>query len=208
MDNCTAHPHLEGLTNIELVFLLPNTTAKLQPCDQGIICCMKIHYRKQVMERIIHDIDRGQSFSDIKISVLDALRIIQTAWSNVSNSTISNCFQHCGFTHGVNSTDSEEANEDEIRSVLSMFVDLQERSLIDEEIDPEEYLDADMNEPTSAMSTDEEIVDSIISMKAESDGEEEDVDEDTGVTVKTTIITKDEALMCLENFKLQIASLF
>ena len=60
-----------------------------------------------------------------------------------------------------------------------MFVDLQERSLIDEEIDPEEYLDADMNEPTSAMSTDGEIVGSISSKKVESDDEEEDVDEET-----------------------------
>ena len=58
-----------------------------------------------------------------------------------------------------------------------------------------------MNKPTSAMSTDEEIVDSIISKKAESDDEEEDVDEDTGVTVKTTIITKDEALMRLEKLQ-------
>ena len=33
IDNCPAHPELNGLTNIELMFLPPNTTSHLQPCD-------------------------------------------------------------------------------------------------------------------------------------------------------------------------------
>ena len=37
VDNCRAHPHVTQLKATKLVFLPPNTTAKLQPCDQGII---------------------------------------------------------------------------------------------------------------------------------------------------------------------------
>ena len=37
VDNCPAHPHINGLRSIKLVFLPPNTTSHLQPCDQGII---------------------------------------------------------------------------------------------------------------------------------------------------------------------------
>lgn len=45
LDNCTAHPQLAALTNIQLTFLPPNTTSVLQPMDQGVIRSLKCHYR-------------------------------------------------------------------------------------------------------------------------------------------------------------------
>ena len=35
VDNCPAHPHVEGLQAVELIFLPPNTTSKLQPNGPG-----------------------------------------------------------------------------------------------------------------------------------------------------------------------------
>ena len=35
LDNCTAHPNIIGLTNIKLVFLPSNATAKTQPLDSS-----------------------------------------------------------------------------------------------------------------------------------------------------------------------------
>ena len=37
MDNCTAHPHVENLKWVKLIFLPPNTISHSQPIDQGII---------------------------------------------------------------------------------------------------------------------------------------------------------------------------
>ena len=48
-DNCTAHLQPRGLTHIELIFLPPNTTAKSQPCDQGIIHYLKVYYHMPVL---------------------------------------------------------------------------------------------------------------------------------------------------------------
>ena len=33
IDNCTAHPHVDQLESIELIFLPPNTTSHTQPMD-------------------------------------------------------------------------------------------------------------------------------------------------------------------------------
>ena len=44
INNCPAHPELNGLTNIKLMFLPPNTTSHLQPCDQGIIKAFKVYW--------------------------------------------------------------------------------------------------------------------------------------------------------------------
>ncbi|XP_024634731.1 CENP-B homolog protein 2-like [Medicago truncatula] len=44
VDNCPAHPrNIEGLRNVELFFLPPNVTSKIQPCDAGIIRAFKMH---------------------------------------------------------------------------------------------------------------------------------------------------------------------
>ena len=37
IDHCPTHTKIEGLTAVELIFILPNTTSKIQPMDQGVI---------------------------------------------------------------------------------------------------------------------------------------------------------------------------
>jgi len=93
VDNCPAHPDVK-LKNINLVFLPPNTTSKLQPMDQGVVHTLKAHYWKCLVSRIIEDIDRN---IESKVSVLDAILLLDKAWQAVWSSTISNCFSHAGF---------------------------------------------------------------------------------------------------------------
>lgn len=45
-DNGATHPKLTSLSNINLVFLPPNTTSKTQPIDQGVIQPLKMNYRR------------------------------------------------------------------------------------------------------------------------------------------------------------------
>ena len=46
MDNCPAHTAgILDIANVEVRFLPPNTTSKLQPLDGGIIRTLKAHYR-------------------------------------------------------------------------------------------------------------------------------------------------------------------
>jgi hypothetical protein len=53
MDNCSAHPNIQNLKATELLFLPPNATSKLQPCDQGIIQNLKVHYRTAMLSKLI-----------------------------------------------------------------------------------------------------------------------------------------------------------
>ncbi|CAG8738012.1 13149_t:CDS:1, partial [Rhizophagus irregularis] len=52
-DNCTSHK-LENLTlsNVEVCFLPPNTTSKLQPMDASIIMSFKKHYRRYHIRQV------------------------------------------------------------------------------------------------------------------------------------------------------------
>ena len=77
VDNCHAHPHL-SLTNIRLKFLPPNTTAELQPCDQGIIQSLKAHYKYRLVQKLLMAMD---SQDHLKISILDAMKWLKQSWS-------------------------------------------------------------------------------------------------------------------------------
>ena len=44
--NCPVNPVIEDLSHVKLAFLPPNTTSVSQPMDQGVIRCLKAHYRK------------------------------------------------------------------------------------------------------------------------------------------------------------------
>lgn len=57
IDNSTMHPKVQDLQCIQLVFLPPNTTSKIQPCDQGIINALKANYRKNMVNQLIQAMD-------------------------------------------------------------------------------------------------------------------------------------------------------
>ncbi|KAG0415492.1 hypothetical protein HPB47_007334 [Ixodes persulcatus] len=48
LDNRSAHPVNPLLSAVEILFLPPNTTAKLQPMDQGVIANLKVHYQNHL----------------------------------------------------------------------------------------------------------------------------------------------------------------
>ena len=77
IDNCPAHPIIENLSHVKLVFLPPNTTSASQPMDQGVIRCLKVHYRKQLVKLILQSLDSNKPLP--KVSLLTALQLLVSA---------------------------------------------------------------------------------------------------------------------------------
>jgi hypothetical protein len=125
IDNCPAHPKLANLEWIEVVFLPPNVTSVLQSMDQGctyelydqgahflyfcfisgINKCLKSYYRRQLLLKMIHCDDAKV---EMKISLLDAILMLDTAWENVSSKSILNCFGHAGFYVDTGFTEEDD----------------------------------------------------------------------------------------------------
>ncbi|GBC46309.2 CENP-B homolog protein 2-like [Rhizophagus irregularis DAOM 181602=DAOM 197198] len=80
VDNAPVHALYEGveLTNIEIKFLPPNTTAHLQPCDKNIINSFKAHYRKLLLKNRIKAFDYQQETGNSK-SPIDIKKAIKDA---------------------------------------------------------------------------------------------------------------------------------
>ena len=75
LDYSTAHPNMNGLTNIKLVFLPSNTMANTQPLDSGFLHCLKAHYRKSFAKLHLFTFAK----KDFTENVLEAMKLLRQA---------------------------------------------------------------------------------------------------------------------------------
>ena len=71
-------------------FLSLNTNLKLQPLDQGIIQSFKTEYYKEHVRKLISAIEDREKLPII--AVLDVMKMVDYAWSCVTERTVKNCF--------------------------------------------------------------------------------------------------------------------
>nr|XP_057933526.1 tigger transposable element-derived protein 4-like [Doryrhamphus excisus] len=89
VDNCSAHPNVEDLQAIKLVFLPENSTSDTQPMNRGIIRTLKFHYRKMLTRKKLAFLEANGKFREDLLGVMYSLR---NAWDAVRPETIQNCF--------------------------------------------------------------------------------------------------------------------
>jgi hypothetical protein len=78
-----------------LLYLLPNTTSKIQPCNARIIRTFKAYYRRQFNNQLFSRIESSVADPE-KINLLDGIQNAIAAWKqDVKSTTIKNYFQHC-----------------------------------------------------------------------------------------------------------------
>ena len=150
MDNALCHPESlsERYSNIKVVFLPKNTTCRLHPLDAGIVRNSKLKYRKKLLKFVISRINDNVKATDIiqEVDVLKAISWIKSAWGEVSEETIVNCFKKCGFRKSqpdVQLTDFAE--EEEFESLVKE---------LSTDVSAAEYIDFDREVVTSQPSID------------------------------------------------------
>ena len=211
IDNCPAHPVVDNLTNIEIVYLPANTTSQTQPCDQGIIQALKHRYRMKLLAKFIEAIDNS---TDFRTSVLDAIVLLKQTWDEVSSVTVANCFKHCGFVHGNtkedDNQDDEAMDDHDFDEVVDWLDSLLPQDNAEDILD--EYVSIDDNVPTSAELTDNELAEIVRNEATQNDtagtddDEDEDEDEDDIEIVKPTYKEVGKALGTLKNYLLFISN--
>jgi hypothetical protein len=151
MDNAPSHPKDQTYSNVKVHFFPANTTSKLQPLDQGIIKCMKSHYRKQLLRKVITKVDQHLEASEIAkgINVYDACLWISQAQKCVTPDTVRKCFIKCGFTSDpeMEFTVAEFcATDPELSNMLSIATN----SLhLDDPMTADEFINWDNNTPAT-----------------------------------------------------------
>ena len=139
IDNCPAHPHIDNLKAIKLYFLPPNTTSKTQPIDQR---SLKAKYRNNVIPKIIQSVEKKKTLP--KISLLQGMKMLVSAWDALSTQTIVNSFRKSGI-----STESQETaiaeDDNPFRELQDKIDDLRsvQPNLIEENFDATTFAHVD-----------------------------------------------------------------
>ena len=162
VDNATSHEFDVPTPFIKVVYLPPNITSLIQPCDQGIIRALKAHYCHQVNRKMLLASEKGEDARQVgkTISVLDAMFMLKRAMFLVSPLTVQNWFRKGKFV--------AHASE----------VDIAEEVHFEDEMDPADeeclrFVTFDDNLPTSGDLTDADICQNVISVDDENQDEEE-----------------------------------
>ena len=87
-------------------------SGKLYPCDLGIIRYFKVFYRKKLVRKDVAELENGNlnDACKLKLSVLQAMHFISASWRNVTQQTISHCFEESEIVaSNAPETDEESA---------------------------------------------------------------------------------------------------
>jgi hypothetical protein len=201
LDNAPSHIWTDSnkadYPNLEIVFLPPNTTSKLQPMDAGIIAAFKRQYCKYQLQHAIDLIDRGKA--PYKIDQLKAMQWTCMIWRNMDSSTLANCWRHTTLLTNEMNVESEsdipEDNVDTEFAVLLQYLDIEDGLTFDQ------YINIPEEEQTDQILTDEELIE--IAKTVEQDKEQEEAAEEPdlgGVFSKQESITGlGKAIVILES---------
>ena len=142
IDNCPAHPTIADLSNVELIFLPPNTT---------------------LVNLMIKRLEQGQDLPSSSIYLLVA------SWNDVTKTTIVYCFGKAKIS-AKDQVNAAEDSDDPFKELEDDPTELRkiDPALVPQDLTAQEIVDVDINViTTDNPETDEEILESVRSDKDE-----------------------------------------
>lgn len=136
VDNAPSHS-IVSLSNIRLMFFPPNTSACIQPMDQGVIKTLKTNYRQYLMKKLIASAEDYQNAYDFSksINVFHAIMWLSASWDEINERTIQRCFENSGFIDKRNQSSDEIDLEDNSENFISNFDSVNEFYSFDSNLD-------------------------------------------------------------------------
>jgi DDE superfamily endonuclease/Tc5 transposase DNA-binding domain/Fission yeast centromere protein N-terminal domain len=187
----------QGLSNVRIEWLPPNTTSHWQPLDQGIIASFKLQYRRLWISYMLRQYESDKDPNQT-VTLLKAIQWTRVAWNDtVTKECIKKCFwKSTVFKKPANQEviareDSEQEQRAELQVQITALPGIIDPLLIDEFIEPSQEVIED---------DDEDIFASVVERySAEKEGEEEPIEEGDIEVEKVPIR---EAIRALETLKL------
>ncbi|XP_018419693.1 PREDICTED: tigger transposable element-derived protein 1-like [Nanorana parkeri] len=114
LDNAPGHPqHLDDLhPDVKAVYLPKNTTAILQPMDQGAIATFKAYYLRTTFSKAVATTENNEVTRDFWISynILECIKNIASAWEGVTEKCMQGIWKKWlkHFVHTSEAFDKDE----------------------------------------------------------------------------------------------------
>ena len=192
VDNAPSHPSSTTLQSedgkIKTMFLPPNTTAIIQPMDQGVLDPCKRRYKRKLLGHIILENESDEKSVPVilkGITMKDVVYWVAAAWQEASNDSLRKAWRNLlpepeAEPVAVDNAVDEEGEDDLSNSVASLGPEAQDTVA--------EWMVADINEPGHQIMDDNEIVAEMVA--EDGDDDESDVEEaaaDPAITQPTIL---------------------
>ncbi|XP_023572006.1 jerky protein homolog-like [Octodon degus] len=207
LDNCSAHPPPELLvkSNVFSIYLPPNVTSVIQPCDQGILRSMKSKYKQFFLNSMLASVNRGLKIQDFlkEFSLKDAIYAVANAWNDIDKSTLTNAWHRLWatmmFENDLADEDFEgykDSNEKMMISKLITYAKSLSAESVNklEEADIEEILNIDNDAPVVHPLSEGEIA--KMGLCAEQQEEDSSSNDDDTVSTDEKLSTDHMVEMC------------
>jgi hypothetical protein len=184
---------LDGLENVKIRWLPPNTTSHWQPLDQGIIASFKLYYRRQWVSYILRQLQTNKDPNQT-VNLLKAIGWTPVAWNNcVTSTTIQHCF--IKSTIVPKPVINEVKIIDDITEREALQVQMAEISGVQDLLTVEEFINPPAEE---IIDQDEDILEAII--ETYSQDQEEDMGEEGDEEIEP-LVSISEAICALETLQ-------
>jgi hypothetical protein len=152
IDNAPGHPTSIKLENsdIEILFLPPNTTSLIQPLDQGLILTFKAYYTRRTFRRIL-EASEQPNFSGVMdcwktYSIKECIVNIGASLKELKPSTINGCWRNI-WPEAVEKSSSVPDLTDDLQEIMSIARNVGGEGFEDmSSSDIEEVINADIDE--------------------------------------------------------------
>ncbi|GBM40979.1 hypothetical protein AVEN_250304-1 [Araneus ventricosus] len=109
------HKIFQLSTTRKLCFFPANYTSKIQLLDLSVIRCVKVHYRKTLIRRLLAASETKREAKDElkQVTVLGVIHMLSSSWRNIIEKCIKSCFKKAGFSFPAENEYEEPENESE-----------------------------------------------------------------------------------------------
>ena len=115
---------------------------------------------------------------ELKVDVLEAMKLLDQAWSSVSEKSIQNCFMKVGFACSTSKENQQNGSESD-NTYEGIWERLQASSLVPEGFNFNEYIEGDANLITRKTATESTIINDLTASENPTADQEDDSDEET-----------------------------
>ncbi|XP_069840890.1 tigger transposable element-derived protein 1-like [Dendropsophus ebraccatus] len=126
LDNAPEHPaDVDDFhPNVKVVYLPPNTTALIQPIDQGVIATFKAYYPRRVIGNALQATEKNKDLTlkDFwkKYNILDAVQNIADSWDEVKQTSMNGVWKKLCPQFVTDVTEVQESVTSVIQNVVAM----------------------------------------------------------------------------------------
>ena len=224
VDNASVHFKKGQLSfsNIRLEYLPPHTTAKIQPCDQGVILSLKARFKQRLARHLNKALDDHKPMKKFwnECDVKRACDIINCEWRGMDPERITKSFKRAGWEaararglqldQGVEENSlnvaapandrpplRQEEGDRELWEQITARLDLPAEARTEDAW--RRYIEADDMEQVYEELTEEEIAEGVIAEDCDADDEAEEEEEEEEEEEQWTVTNALEAVMKLRN---------